>query len=79
MLEDLLVDLIKPTKAISLLSMFLEKIIEDETVCNINKNPYERKLNIMTVVYAINLINNDILKLRKRYDKKMCKIKYKSN
>ncbi|MBQ7287947.1 MAG: hypothetical protein IJW73_09320 [Candidatus Gastranaerophilales bacterium] len=42
MLEDLLTSLIKPIKAIKLLNILLEEVMEDETIYNINKNQYEK-------------------------------------
>ena len=76
MIEDLLVDLIKPIKALKLLTIFLEEQITDESVFHINKNQYDKNQNTLAINYAINLVNKDISMIRKRYYKLMRKEKY---
>ena len=76
MLEDLLTSLIKPIKAIKLLNILLEEVMEDETIYNINKNQYDKNQNILAINYAINLVNYDILRTRRKYYKLMCKEGY---
>ena len=76
MLEDLLTSLIKPIKAIKLLNILLEEVMEDETIYNINKNQYDKNQNILAINYAINLVNYDILRTRRKYYKLMCKDRY---
>ena len=76
MIEDLLTELRKPIKATKLLALFLEEAMENETIYNVNKNQYDKNENILAINYAIKLINNDILRTRKKYYKLMSKQKY---
>ena len=76
MLEDFLSELNTPLRTIKLLNLFLQEQIHDEFIFFINKNQYEKNENTLAISYAINLANNDILKIRKKYYKLMCKEKY---
>ena len=76
MIEDLLVELITPIKSINLLTMFLEELINDETIYDINKNQTVKNQNTLALNYTIQLVNKDILKIRRKYYKKMSKEKY---
>ncbi|MBQ7287223.1 MAG: hypothetical protein IJW73_05620 [Candidatus Gastranaerophilales bacterium] len=76
MIEDLLADLNKPIKAIHLLTIFLEEQLYDEVIYNINKNQRNKNENTLAINYAIQLINKDLLKIKRRYYKLMCKEKY---
>lgn len=77
MVENLLVELIKPTKAIRLLNILLEELVEEEIMYDLNKNQYDKNENILAVNYAIGLVNKDILKIRRNYYRQMCKEKYR--
>ena len=79
MIEDLLSELTKPIKAIKLLTTFLEEQVYDSSIFNINKNQLDKNENTLAISYAISLVNNDILKLRNKYYKKMVKEKYGKN
>ena len=76
MIEDLLTELIKPIRTIKLLTIFLEEQIYDNSVFDINKNQQDKNENTSAINYAISLVNKDILKIRKKYYKKMAKEKY---
>ena len=79
MIEDLLSELTKPIKAIKLLTTFFEEQVYDSSIFNINKNQLDKNENTLAISYAISLVNNDILKLRNKYYKKMVKEKYGKN
>ena len=76
MIEDFLTQLITPLKTIRLLTSFLREQILDESIFLVSKNQYDKNENTLAINYAINLVNDDILKLRKKYYKKMYKMKY---
>jgi len=76
MIEDLLSELTKPIKAIKLLTIFLEEQIFDDSIFEINKNQHDKNENTLAINYAISLVNKDILKLKKKYYRKMVKEKY---
>jgi hypothetical protein len=76
MIENLLVELIKPTKTIKLLNILLEELVEEEIIYDVNKNQYDKNENILAINYAIKLVNKDIVKIRRKYYKQMCKEKY---
>ena len=67
MIEDFLSELNTPLRTIKLLNLFLQEQIYDEFIFFINKNQYEKNENTLAISYAINLVNNDILKIRKKY------------
>ena len=76
MIEDLLSELTKPIKAIKLLTIFLEEQVFDDSIFEINKNQRDKNENTQAINYAISLVNKDILKLKKKYYRKMVKEKY---
>ncbi|MBQ4646006.1 MAG: hypothetical protein IJB79_01525 [Candidatus Gastranaerophilales bacterium] len=76
MIENLLSELIRPIKTIKLLNIFLEEIVEEEVMCDVSKNQYDKNESILAINYAIKLVNKDVLKLRERYYKLMCKEKF---
>ena len=76
MIEDLLSELTKPIKAIKLLTIFLEEQVFDDSIFEINKNQHDKNENTLAINYAISLVNKDILKLKKKYYRKMVKEKY---
>lgn len=69
MLEDFLCKMLKPQKAIHLLLIFLSDYIQDDIVTQIDATPIEKLNNILSIIYAINLISDDILRLRNEYYK----------
>ena len=66
MLEDLLCKLINPQKAINLLLLFLSDYVQDNYITD-KITPIEKLDDIQAIIYALNLVSNDILKLRNEY------------
>jgi len=76
MIEDFLSELVIPIKAIKLLTIFLQENIYDEIICDVNKDQRDKNENTLAINYTMKLVNNDILKLRRKYYKMMVKEKY---
>ena len=69
MLENFIVELDKPTKAIRILTHFIEELIYDN--CNFEEceNPKLKMRYILSLVYTIKLVNDDLAKLKREYYK----------
>ncbi len=76
MFEDFMAELAQPLRAIKLLTIFMQEQIFDESIFDINKNKQDKEYNTLAINYTIGLVNKDISKLKKRYYKKLCKMKY---
>lgn len=64
--EDLLCKLINPQKAMNLLLLFLSDYVQDDYITD-KTTPTEKLNDILAIIYALNLVSDDILKLRNEY------------
>ena len=69
MLEDFIIELDKPTKAIKILVHLIEELMYDSHNFEECKNPKLKIRYIMSLIYAVGVINKDILKLKREYYK----------
>ena len=76
MLEDFIIELDKPTKAIKILAYFIQELIYNNFDFDECENPRLKRQYIKSLIYTIELVNKDILKLKREYYKLMCKEKY---
>ncbi len=76
MIEDFMAELEQPIRAIKLLTIFMQEQVYDECAFVINKDLRDKNENTLALNYAIELVNKDILELKRRYYKKMCREKY---
>ena len=76
MLEDFITELDKPQKAVKILTHLIQELIYDD--CNFEEcnNPKLKIQYISSLIYATQLVNEDISKLKKEYYELMCKEKY---
>ncbi|MBR3604456.1 MAG: hypothetical protein IKL52_00325 [Candidatus Gastranaerophilales bacterium] len=69
MLEDFIIELDKPTKAIKILVHLIQELMYED--CNFEecKNPKLKLRYLSSLIYAIGLVNCDISKIRREYYK----------
>jgi len=76
MIEDFIIELEKPNKAIKILTHFIQELIIDGFEYEECQNPKLKIRYVLSLVYALELINNDIAKLKREFYKNMLKNKY---
>ena len=76
MIEDLLCEMDKPYRATKLLLIFLTDYIQDNLVSDLDMSEPEKSQNLLAVSYAINLVNESLSEMNKRYNELMIKEKY---
>ena len=78
MLENFIIDIDKPNKAIRILTHFIEELMSDS--CNFEEceNLKLKMKYILSLVYAIKLVNDDLAKLKREYYKIVLN-EYKNN
>lgn len=76
MIEDFMSELEQPIRTIKLLTIFMQEQVYDDCTFFINKDQQDKNQNTLAINYAIELVNKDILKLKRKYYKKMCKERY---
>ena len=69
MLENFIIELEKPNKAIRILIQFIQELILDNHDYDICQNPKLKIRYILSLVYALELINEDMAKLKREYYK----------
>lgn len=77
MLENFLIDIDKPNKAIRILSQFAQELILDSVEFEICENPKLKIRYILSLIYAIELVNEDLARLKREYYKDFLKTFYK--
>lgn len=77
MLEHFLIETEKHNKAIRILSQFTHELITGGAEFEICENPKIKIRYILSLVYAIELVNEDLCKLKKEYYKNFLKDFYK--
>ena len=76
MIEDFMAELEQPIRAIKLLTIFMQEQVCDDCTFFINKDQRDKNENTLAINYAIELVNKDILKLKRKYYKKMYRERY---
>lgn len=73
MIEYFIAELDKPINAFKMILNFLNNYLEEEASEN---NFRQNQRNVLALIYAIQLIGEDVLKIRKNYYKQMVEEKY---
>ena len=76
MIEDFMAELEQPIRTIKLLTTFMQEQVYDDCAFFVNKDQRDKNENTLAINYAIELVCKDILKLKRKYYKNMCKEKY---
>ena len=79
MLEDFIIELERPNKATRILLDFLRDFICNEYDFSNCSNQRIKTQYVLSLIYALNLINENIAKLKREYYKMMLKEKYHQN
>ena len=67
MIEDFIIELEKPNKAIKILTHFIQELIIDGFEYEECQNPKLKIRYVLSLVYVIELINNDIAQLKREW------------
>lgn len=76
MIEDFIIELEIPNKAIKILTYFLQELLYDNFDIEECKNTKIKNRYVSSLIYTIKLVNNDIAKIKREYYKLMLKEKY---
>lgn len=76
MIEDFIIELELPNKAIKILTHFIQELIIGGFEYEECQNPKLKIRYISSLIYAIKLVNDDIAKIKREYYKLMLKEKY---
>lgn len=71
MIEDLLCEMDKPYRALKLTLIFLSDFIQENIVSEFDMSEREKNQNILALSYILNLINEDLKRLKNEYDEKV--------
>ena len=71
MIEDLLCGMDKPYRALKLTLIFLSDFIQENIVSEFDMSEREKNQNILALSYILNLINEDLKRLKNEYDEKV--------